>query len=551
MSLLQKVGPGSKEAELTIRNEKDIKTSLGRAESRVSIQLNPKGTSSEGTTLPDWDSNRDLKMGNVEKQVIFDDGSILPDSDDWSSPPSGLRRMEYHGGITHITKDKVEESNDMVSEASLFLEVPEKVNIECDLLLGGSIFIHNKVEGDIRLLTTNGDIHVKKLRGHSIDIEAQGPNNSIFSSDLLEAQSLSLRIPGKGRLRAKRIHASNVDAQLGTEKSAQDSSEDQASHSLYDDDDGGSLCDISSLYLSGDASIRVHSVNRESQAVRIKSNHGPVVIETFVPKPLARNEMTGEVLPIVEMGGVNGSCELFVRKMQDNDNDDDWTSCLVHFDSISPDTVSLVQVEQGKVHITLDRKVESDLRMVSASNAASLDMDDLLGDDDDEDDAIRLQDALRQLDATSTRANGRQNISIRTKAFTAKGEESPESGSDWNNIQLVDGWVENKSEEPDSRFDRKIRGESSGLSGGGKIRLEGAASQALQSFAKDSSKKGESSDDFLRPLVAVASTREIVVETLSWLGNIARRYGMDDTREKKDLGRTATRRGRSLEPENE
>jgi hypothetical protein len=234
--------------------------------------------------------------------------------------------------------------------------------------------------------------------------------------------------------------------------------------------------------------------------------------------------------------------------MQDNGcDDDDWTSCRVHFDSISPDTVSLIQVEQGKVHMTLDRKVESDLRMVSASNAASLDMDDLMGDDDDEDDATNLQDALRQLDETSS-ADGRQQISIQTNAFTAKDEES---GSDWKNIQLVEGWVENKSAEPDSRFDRKIRGESAGLSGGGKIRLEGAAAQALQSFAKDGSEKGGSSNDFLRPLVAVASTREIVVETLSWMGNIARRYGMDDAREKKDLGRTATRRGRSLEPENE
>ena len=556
MSLLQKLRPGSKEAELTIRNEKDRTTSLGRAESHVSIQLNPKGTSSEGIVF-DWDSNRDSKKENIEKQVIFDDGSILPDSDDWLSPPSGFRRMEYLGGISHITKDKVEESNDAVSEASLFLEVPEKVNIECDLLLGGSIFIHSKVEGDIRLMTTNGDVHVKKLRGHSIDIEAQGPNNSIFSSDLLEAQSLNLRLPGKGRLRAKRIHASTVDVQMGSDKSLRDSSEDQASHSLYDNDDGGSLCDISSLYLSGDASIRVHSVNRENQAVRIKSNHGPVLVETFVPKPSAKNEMTGEVLPNVEMGGVNGSCEIFVRKMQDDgdgdgdgDDDDNWTSCRVHFDSISPDTVSLIQVEQGKVHITLDRKVESDLRMVSATNAASLNMDDLMGDDDDEEDTIRLQEGLRQLDQTSS-ANGRQEISILTKAFTAKEEESPESGSDWKNIQLVHGWVENKSAEPDSRFDRKIRGESSGLSGGGKIRLEGAATQALQSFAKDSSGKGESSDVFLRPLVAVASTREIVVETLSWLGNIARRYGMDDTRETKDLGRTATRRGRSLEQENE
>jgi len=101
----------------------------------------------------------------------------------------------------------------------------------------------------------------------------------------------------------------------------------------------------------------------------------------------------------------------------------------------------------------------------------------------------------------------------------------------------VQGHVDNQSHEPDSRFEQQQQ-----LGGGGKIRLEGAATQALHGFA--------SSDDALiveRPLVVGASEQRIAVESLSWLGAIARRYGLEEGERKGDLGRQATRRGRDLE----
>ena len=55
-----------------------------------------------------------------------------------------------------------------------------------------------------------------------------------------------------------------------------------------------------------------------------------------------------------------------------------------------------------------------------------------------------------------------------------------------------------------------------------------------------------SASSFARPLIAIVGSGGVIVETLSWLGNIARRYGLDDNRDKGDLGRTATRRGRSF-----
>jgi hypothetical protein len=193
------------------------------------------------------------------------------------------------------------------------------------------------------------------------------------------------------------------------------------------------------------------------------------------------------------------------------------------------------------VHVTFDRKVESDLRLLSASNASSVDVDTLLIDEED-DDYDELKNMLHQLEGSS-KARDQNMIKIQTKAFTAKDEDADLR---LQKCEFVDGWIENKSAEPDSRFDRKHRGDVGSI---GKIRLEGAADQALQGFQGATAENEKES--IPRPIIAVSSTGEIVIETLSWMGNIARRYGLDDNREKEDLGRTATRRGRSLEPTNE
>ena len=606
---------------MIITQEKDKITSLlGRPESHISIQLENGSTDD-----CDLDANYD------EQLAYFNE--------------DGKHRSFLSSLLSSCDDDTT----------LLDINVPEKVNLDCNLYDGGSIFIQNKIEGDVRLKTRNGIIHVQKLRGHDISIEADTfvhknetqegntttnstnangiKNNNfieptIYASELLEASTLHLKTTTtklasmldqssarsleSGRIRVKRIHAKTVNVNIKSNTSDvafDDIDEDQSNNETKisvermnenkDTDDSGSLCDISSLYVSGLATIQVNCDTPPSSgsAVRIKSNHGTVVVNATTPKPEAKiyymmssdGAEESTLAPIVDLGGVNGSCEVFVVNTEtkysissstkanggssdiDHPDTKDWYSCRVHFDSIEPDSVSLVQVGTGDVSITVDRKVESDLRLVSASNAESLDMDVLVADDgnsDDDDDLNYdsndpLLRALDALDASSTR-DGNQGILIKTKSFTKRSYNDDEENADdeydterWSNINYVEGWIENKSGEPDSRFDRKIRGNNNTAAGGGKIRIEGAAAQALHGFSQNSRQNpigGNSavtgtetmSTSFPRPLVVVASSGQIVLETLSWLGNIARRFGMEEKREKSDIGRTATRRGREL-----
>ena len=102
-----------------------------------------------------------------------------------------------------------------------------------------------------------------------------------------------------------------------------------------------------------------------------------------------------------------------------------------------------------------------------------------------------------------------------------------------DHVEYAQGLVRNKSKEPDSRFDVKTRGRQ------GKINVEGAAGQALEGFSGGKTTSDEKvSDDEKRPLVAVATNGKISLESLSWLGAIARRYGVSDDR--VDLGRQAS-----------
>lgn len=532
ISMLQKLGRiGSVEADLIISKEKDKLTSMGREASHVLIEVRPKATTRKDNDALQPQTHPRPKDLSDGKKVILDDGSILPDSEKWSHLPEGFRRVEYSDDIAHITDEKVGIQEQVTS---IELEVPEKVNLECDLSNGGSVSIHNKIEGDVRIFTSDGDVMITKLRGHTIDIHAKGHGNCISSTDLLEAESLVIALPHPGRLRAKKIHAFRCDVKLNEGK---DDVSRYSSQKLFDNDDIGALCDISSLYVTGEAFIHVNSSDKSKQAVRVKSNHGHVVVDVSGPIPTTKNELRGEILPLVDMGGVNGSCEVFIRGDGSMESDDhEWTSGHVHFDSISTDSVSVIKADLGGVNITVDRKVETDLRMVSASNAAAADIDTLVEESDDDGET---NDEIRHMLSEMDRSSDTQKeplIKIQTKAFTDRKVDL-----ELKNLEYVDGWLENKSEEPDSRFDRKIRG-AAGASVG-KIRLEGAQDQALQSFQ---GKKGSSTSTFQRPLLVVSSKGGILLETLSWLGNITRRYGMDDGRDQEKLGRTATRRGRSL-----
>ncbi|KAG7351265.1 hypothetical protein IV203_010625 [Nitzschia inconspicua] len=488
--------------------------------------------------------------------------------------------QEDHAEVTQsipIEEEKIKEddvhasgqqNHDLDGNPNLTIDVPEKLNLECELPHGGSIRIQDKIEGDVRLWTSSGSVHVKKLRGHAIDIVA----SRIFASHLLESQSLQLAVPDDGRIRVKRIHASDMEIHVGTDKVQQQHNDDNdATESynvlLYDDDDAGASCDISALYITGDAKVNVRQnanslklpARPQRQAVRIKSHHGHIYVESDTSIPTVKNAMTGEYLPAVDLGGVNGSCEVLINyksqgddvAAQDNDSEA-TTACHVHFDSIVPDSVSVIQSEWSNVHVTVDRKVEADVRLLSPSvGISNVDVETLLLEDNEDgslaDEVPRMLQYLDNLENRKSDPIQEKRIHILTKAFSER--ERPEVGPLEHGCEFVDGWVENTTSEPDSRFDRKLRGISSGersSPGGGKIRLEGAYNQALHGFQKgEKASASKSVTSFARPLLAVVAPGKIILETLSWMGNIARRYGIvDESRDSKDLGRQATRRKR-------
>ncbi|VEU39974.1 unnamed protein product [Pseudo-nitzschia multistriata] len=530
-------------ARIFLSRNEDKMTSLGREDPHLSIDILEK------IEVEDSVSN-----GHIGSEPIVTSLSL--------PPPTTIETSEEEVGNL------------------LTIDVPDKINIDCNLTEGGSIFVENKIEGDVRLKTAQGNISVKKLRGHHIEldttsIQSQGQKgeegnstitpSTIFVSDVLESQSLRLAVDRSSvdRIRAKRIHANTMEIQAGGVGEKDEGDVPNLTtfrESLLDEDDSGAICDIGSLYLVGDATVNVQqsaaSDNRnhgQRQAVRIKSHHGHVHVQVSAPKPNIDNELTGEARPMVDLGGVNGSCEVFVSR-SDSDSksaDDEWTSCHVHFDSIAPDSVSLIDAKGGNVHVTVDRKVESDVRLFSSPSDAHVDTEILLLEDNEDGSlADEVTHMIQEIEDNATSVNSKalpkadkgdfdietNRIKIETQAFTSRDRD--ESGQ-LQHCQLVDGWVENTTSEPDSRFDRKIRGNS----GGGKINLGGAQNQALHGFVSDRSGAAEAAgEDFARPLLAVSSTGKIVLETLSWLGNIARRYGLDENRSEDDLGRQATRR---------
>lgn len=494
----------------------------------------------------------------------------------------------------------------------LTIQVPEKLNLTCELISPtdhqlqshnitddrndntnhhppahqnasqSSITIRNKIEGDVTLQNTNGNIHVSKLRGHEIHLHAT--NGIIYASNLLEAQRLTLQcttatttsIGGSddrssiSRIRAKQIHASHLDITVDHRQRNHPSGTKNDLCIMDTDDDEGSLVDVSSMFVSGPnggAIISVHGPENDNnhgtehlahqqrrRAVRIKSHHGPIQVMTnHISKPTEQNPMTEQYYPIVELGGVNGSCEVSIDNTttQPDDPDDEWSSCMVHIDSLAPESVSLVTANTGHIDVTLDRKTEADVRLASISNMECIPaVGVLLAEEDDNHHIVSILNNLENSNNSSTKderiePNRSERISIQTSAFTNR----PENALSTNDVSYVDGWVENKSSEPDSRFERKNRGHE----GVGKIRQDGAHTQALHSFtdggSKDINDTESSNKDALRPLLAVVGTEDIRVETVSWLGAIARRYGLEESG--RELGRTASRKGRTLSEPNQ
>ena len=151
-----------------------------------------------------------------------------------TQPMDTMTSMGRSAAHLVVEMDPVHEGS---SNVSVEVHVPEKVNLSCHLENGGNVTIEKKVEGDVNLSTSLGDIFLNKIRGYHLSLHATG---TIYSSDVLEAQSVTISTRS-GRVRAKRIHGSQVEIRVHQEASAE----------AMDGDDEGASIDISSLKKQG------------------------------------------------------------------------------------------------------------------------------------------------------------------------------------------------------------------------------------------------------------------------------------------------------------
>eukprot|EP00592_Proboscia_alata_P015468 CAMPEP_0194397920 /NCGR_PEP_ID=MMETSP0174-20130528/125813_1 /TAXON_ID=216777 /ORGANISM="Proboscia alata, Strain PI-D3" /LENGTH=625 /DNA_ID=CAMNT_0039194153 /DNA_START=199 /DNA_END=2076 /DNA_ORIENTATION=+ len=527
-------------------------------------------------------------MGRVENMTFVDVGltkdMVWPPETDLLDSANDGSAVDTVDGYTLLDEKSTESSDEIagmpIPKPNLVLtaKVPEKLNFQCQIQGNGSIFIEKKLEGDVELTTHAGHIFVSKVRGHLVSLTSKR-GGVISVKKMIEGQDVTLTT--SGRLRAKMVNGSSIDINVrheddeknelkgdsfvtfDTDEHGRDvithpenttSTNSTLSHKL-DADDKLSLIDISSLYAfeGGDgAHLEVESNlgGVTPRGVRVKSNHGHVSVRASVPPIYDEEAMVDEfdqAVSIVELGGVNGSCDVSVEthlptnevRNEQTKPAADFTAASVHVDQLSPGTVSAVTADAGTIGLTIDRKVETDVRFLSCPEISSFDADVIL-----DDDLVDIADAIRahddQLVATDCPVKG--NVQVRTDAFTRAtttnnegSEESNEAEAEpayqHQHVQFVNGQMHNRSNEPASRFDVKVS-----KSTGGKVNSSGSSAQALQGFSgQDNNADGGQNDS---ALLAAATSGTIVVESVSWFGAIARRYGLDDE-QRHELGRQA------------
>jgi hypothetical protein len=141
---------------VSVRRLADLRTSLGRLAPHFALDIHPGGHGA----LP----FNDAKPTPVEviprfttsqhpSKIILDNGTIL-NADSFKTSTTSLRRVDYHDGITHWTRDQKShdaplrdnrtENDDapssraaaaatMSGTAHLTIFVPEKLNLDCDI----------------------------------------------------------------------------------------------------------------------------------------------------------------------------------------------------------------------------------------------------------------------------------------------------------------------------------------------------------------------------------------------------------------------------------
>lgn len=527
----------------------------------------------------DSDSTRnDDDHSNSVVEVQYDDKQSSSSSETQTISYEGLQLTLHRDGITTAMGRKgslvevdvdvstddncksINTSEDANDDASLLWKlvatVPEKSNVTCKVVKG-NINVMSKLEGDTHLATTDGDIRVSKLRGHDVTLTNSGLDDDttapscstglIYVQKGIEAQRV--RINSSNRVRARMVNGSDVSVQVvGSTKLAEQTTSNAVieQKSKLDEDDAGYRIDIGSLYISGssdcEARLDVDELDSSTGLVRIKSSHGHVMVNARTKQ----NEDSVADVALVDFGGVNGSCDVNLEVSSSSptqnpacEGEEAPVMTRAHFDSLSPDSISTIKSShvgrnnrEGVVSVTADRKVEAEIRLLSLGNGSesmSIDMDLLTSDEPND-----VASALLRIDEHMPDKTAK-SISIETESFEPLKENSklPDGC-----FEYKQGTIRNRSGEPDSRFD--IRSSPSR----GKINIDSAASQALSGFQgkkNDSSDNATDYDNSHLPLLAVVTDGKIKLETLSWLGSIARRYGLEGTQE---LGRTATRRPR-------
>jgi hypothetical protein len=473
----------------------------------------------------------------------------------------GGMQLAFHGGgietslgrvgslvevdLLNTQEDAGSDAND--SMWKVIATVPEKSNITCQLA-NGDINVNGKLEGDTHLSTSCAKISIGKLRGHNVILDntnngaQQSHNNcSIYIKKAIEARTV--QINASERVRARMINGSDVQIQVNH-------SGQLTGFTKLDDDDEGAIIDVGSLYIShggGESEARLN-VKAESLSsnglVRVKSTHGHVLVHVKVNKT-----DSNQSVPLVDLGGINGSCDVLLEACGSSDTSDssshenDCIATRVHFDAFTPESISTITC-RGKVggtNITIDRKLEAELRLLSLGDSTTVLPDDVDAHSLTVDEIEDIKSFLHNLSSLASQHAEQQtndSISIETDAFESADSEAFDASS-FSGIQYTQGTIKNRSGEPDSRFDVQSRG---------KINIDGAASQALHGFHSKSNEGGKSVHESqvsfdVPPLLSVVTNGKIKLETLSWLGSIARRYGLEES-ERSALGRTASRKPR-------
>jgi len=196
----------------------------------------------------------------------------------------------------------------------------------------------------------------------------------------------------------------------------------------------------------------------------------------------------------------------------------------VHIGSLSPRQISILTSDFGGANLTFDQKVESDVRLLSCPFINELDETIIIGENEEEI-LSAVKEHLKNILPDHSKEDCISLISqsgdfINVEQYFVQ-----------NTVEYLRGFIQNRSE---NHFDTKTSEGSIG-----KIRIQGAADQALGAFSGGKSQidqnAGFDDETTTNPLIVIAMDGSIKVESLSWLDAIARKHGVAGKAEHSDL----------------